>query len=172
MDRACGGDKPLRGRRRRAGRSAVVVAGELELRAVERRQAFPLDHGLDVARVFEAELGIALQRERQNLALDRLALDAQGGALAAEIRIGQVGVEIVHIGLDRRVEALERGEIKPLEEILALVRDQLKGRIVGVEIEREKGRWMYEFRLVDDRGRVSEAYVDGLSGKVDKIERK
>lgn len=73
---------------------------------------------------------------------------------------------------DKAREALERGEIKPLEEILALVRDQLKGRIVGVEIEREKGRWMYEFRLVDDRGRVSEAYVDGLSGKVDKIERK
>lgn len=69
-------------------------------------------------------------------------------------------------------EALERGEIRPLEEILALVRDQLKGRIVGVEIERENGRWLYEFRLVDDKGRVSEAEVDGLSGKILKIERK
>lgn len=73
---------------------------------------------------------------------------------------------------DKAREALERGEIRPLEEVLVLVRDRLKGRIVGVEIEREKGRWMYEFRLVDDKGHVSEAYVDGLSGKIEKIERK
>jgi uncharacterized membrane protein YkoI len=73
---------------------------------------------------------------------------------------------------DKARAALERGEIRPLEEILALVRDRLEGRIVGVEIERKKGHWMYEFRLVDDKGRISEAYVDGLSGKIEKVERK
>ena len=33
--------------------------------------------------------------------------------------------------------------------------DKLPGEIVGTEIERKKGRWMYEFRVVDDRGGCS-----------------
>src|SRR6478752_4443462 len=41
--------------------------------------------------------------------------------------------------------AVERGEIKPLAEIIATLRDKLPGEIVGTEIERKKGRWLYEF---------------------------
>ncbi len=65
--------------------------------------------------------------------------------------------------------AVERGEIKPLAEILVGLRGRLPGDIAGVEIERRDGRWIYEFRVVDPKGRLFEAYVDGKSGEVERI---
>ena len=68
--------------------------------------------------------------------------------------------------------AVEAGEIKSLAEILAAVRDKLPGEVAGVEIEHEHGRWLYEFRVVDGKGRLYEVYVDARSGKIEKIKEK
>jgi uncharacterized membrane protein YkoI len=68
--------------------------------------------------------------------------------------------------------AVEAGEIRSLADILAEVRSKLPGEIVGVKIEREHGRWIYEFRVVDSRGRLYEVYVDARSGKIEKIKEK
>lgn len=68
--------------------------------------------------------------------------------------------------------AVEAGEIKSLADILAAVRGKLPGEVAGVEIEREHGRWLYEFRVVDGKGRLYEVYVDARSGKIEKIKEK
>ncbi|MEY9884660.1 PepSY domain-containing protein [Bradyrhizobium sp. USDA 329] len=68
--------------------------------------------------------------------------------------------------------AVEAGEIKSLADILVSVRGKLPGEVAGVEIEREHGRWIYEFRLVDDKGRLYEAYVDARSGEIERIKEK
>jgi uncharacterized membrane protein YkoI len=68
--------------------------------------------------------------------------------------------------------AVERGEIKPLAELLALVRDKLPGEIAGVEIERKQQRWMYEFHVIDKSGRLFEVYVDALTGDIRKTREK
>lgn len=68
--------------------------------------------------------------------------------------------------------AVEAGEIKSLADILASLRDKLPGQVAGVEIERERGRWIYEFRLVDDKGRLYEAYVDARSGEIERVKEK
>ncbi len=68
--------------------------------------------------------------------------------------------------------AVEAGEIKSLAEILATVRGKLPGDVAGVEIEREHGRWRYEFRVVDSTGRLYEVYVDARSGEIEKIREK
>lgn len=76
---------------------------------------------------------------------------------------------------DRRDDvrrAVEAGEIKSLTDILALVRGQLPGEIAGVEIERKKGRWLYEFRVVDGNGRLFEVYVDARSGAIERVKEK
>ncbi len=76
---------------------------------------------------------------------------------------------------DRRDEvrrAVEAGEIKSLADILAAVRGELPGEVAGVEIEREHGRWLYEFRVVDSKGRLYEVYVDARSGEIEKIKEK
>ena len=68
--------------------------------------------------------------------------------------------------------AVENGELRPLADILANVRGKLPGDIAGVEIERKDGRWLYEFRVVDPKGRLFEAYVDGKSGEIERIKEK
>lgn len=68
--------------------------------------------------------------------------------------------------------AVEGGEIKSLAEILAAVRGKLPGEVAGVEIERERGRWRYEFRIVDAKGRLYEVYVDARSGEIERIKEK
>jgi uncharacterized membrane protein YkoI len=68
--------------------------------------------------------------------------------------------------------AVEAGEIKSLADILAAVRAKLPGEVAGVEIEHEHGRWLYELRVVDSKGRLYEVYVDARSGKIEKIKEK
>ncbi|WP_339026784.1 PepSY domain-containing protein [Bradyrhizobium symbiodeficiens] len=68
--------------------------------------------------------------------------------------------------------AVEAGEIKSLADILASIRGKLPGEVAGVEIERERGRWVYEFRVVDDKGRLYEVHVDARSGEIERIREK
>jgi uncharacterized membrane protein YkoI len=68
--------------------------------------------------------------------------------------------------------AVERGEIRPLAEILTRIRDNLPGQIAGVEIERKAGRWLYEFRVVGRQGRLFEVYVDARTGEIERIKEK
>jgi uncharacterized membrane protein YkoI len=67
---------------------------------------------------------------------------------------------------DEAREAVERGAIRPLEEILAKLRDRFPGEIVKIKLEREHGVWVYEFRLLDPRGRLREITVDAATGAV------
>ncbi|HRK95470.1 MAG TPA: PepSY domain-containing protein [Rhodospirillales bacterium] len=62
--------------------------------------------------------------------------------------------------------AVERGEALPLADILRLVGGELGGEITRVSFEREHGRWVYEFKVVEPGGRLVEVYVDAASGRV------
>jgi uncharacterized membrane protein YkoI len=73
---------------------------------------------------------------------------------------------------DQVRRAVEAGEIKSLAEILKIVQGKLPGEIAGVEIEREHGRWLYEFRVVDGKGRLFEVYIDARSGTIERIKEK
>ncbi len=68
--------------------------------------------------------------------------------------------------------AVERGEIHSLADILSTLRGKLPGEVAGVEIEHERGRWRYEFRIVDSQGRLFEVYVDARSGEIERIKEK
>nr|WP_246583285.1 PepSY domain-containing protein [Bradyrhizobium iriomotense] len=68
--------------------------------------------------------------------------------------------------------AVEAGEIKSLADILALLRGKLPGQVAGVEIERQRDRWIYEFRIVDEKGRLYEVHVDARSGEIERIKEK
>jgi len=68
--------------------------------------------------------------------------------------------------------AVEGGEIRPLADILNVVKGKLPGDVVGVKLEREAGTWMYELRVVDGKGRLFEIHVDAKSGEVERIKEK
>ena len=68
--------------------------------------------------------------------------------------------------------AVERGEIHSLADILAVVRGKLPGKVAGVEIEREGGRWVYEFRVVDGKGHLFDVFVDARTATIKTIKEK
>ncbi|MBB1093126.1 PepSY domain-containing protein [Rhodopseudomonas palustris] len=68
--------------------------------------------------------------------------------------------------------AVEKGEIKPLVELLKLVGDQMPGEVTGIDIERKHGIWLYEFRVIDKAGRLFEVYVDANSGDLRRVKEK
>jgi len=63
-------------------------------------------------------------------------------------------------------EALERGEVLPLGDILDRVEGRLPGRILKVEFEREHGAWVYEFKVLRSDGRRIEVYVDAATATI------
>ena len=67
---------------------------------------------------------------------------------------------------DRARRAFEQGEVLPLAEILARVRGELGGEVVGVSFEREHDRWVYEFKVIGPAGRLVELHVDAATAQV------
>ncbi|WP_406856128.1 PepSY domain-containing protein [Alsobacter sp. KACC 23698] len=71
---------------------------------------------------------------------------------------------------DEARQAVERGEALPLAELLGRVRAELGGELVGVSFERKRGRWIYEFKVVGERGQIEEVYVDAATAEILKRE--
>ena len=71
---------------------------------------------------------------------------------------------------DRARRAVDRGEALPIAELLERLKTQVPGEVVGVEFEREHGRWVYEFKVIDSGGRLLEVYVDAQTGTVVSME--
>jgi len=69
---------------------------------------------------------------------------------------------------DRARAALESGEIRPLSALLAEVEARYDGRVIELELERDDGRWTYEFKLLPASGRLFEVTLDAATGQVVK----
>jgi uncharacterized membrane protein YkoI len=67
---------------------------------------------------------------------------------------------------DKALHAVEHGEILPLEQVLVGIRPQIQGDIIGLELEKEDGLWVYEFKVIDSNGRLKTIYVDAKTAKI------
>jgi uncharacterized membrane protein YkoI len=67
---------------------------------------------------------------------------------------------------DEARRALEEGRVRPLAEILARVTEQLGGEVIGVEFERDDGRYVYEVKLITPSGHLREIYVDAMTAEI------
>lgn len=63
-------------------------------------------------------------------------------------------------------DAVERGEILPLAQVMALLRESHPGRVVEVELELSDGALVYEVELVTPDGRLIEVEVDAAKGAI------
>ena len=61
---------------------------------------------------------------------------------------------------DEARDAVKRGLVRPLEEVLAAVRKTIKGDIVEIEFDEEDGRFIYEIEYVDPQGHLMEIKID------------
>lgn len=95
-------------------------------------------------------------------------------AAAALLVAGGLSVSGASAGERVRVEEIrqlrESGQILSAEDILARSRSLQPGQVVGLELERDDGRWIYEVKLIDERNRVHELELDAANGEV--LERK
>lgn len=63
-------------------------------------------------------------------------------------------------------EAVERGEIRPLAEVLAAVREAHPGRVIDVELEYGMMSRIYEVEILTDGGRLIEVEVEAATGAI------
>lgn len=69
---------------------------------------------------------------------------------------------------DRSREEKARGQsgIMPIERLLVLLRDEIGGEIIEIEVDDDDGRIVYEVYYLDDAGRRHEIKVDASSGAI------
>ncbi len=68
-------------------------------------------------------------------------------------------------------EAVKRGEILPLKQILERVRAEFDGEMLAVELEEERhdpfeGQLVYEVKVLAQDGAVTELYYDARTGEL------
>ena len=66
--------------------------------------------------------------------------------------------------------ALERGEIRPLDQVLDAARKALPGDVVKVELDEDDGRWTYEIKILTPGGERREVEIDAKSLQVLEID--
>lgn len=71
---------------------------------------------------------------------------------------------------DRARRAVERGEALPVADLLERLKARVPGEVVGIEFAREHGIWIYEFKIVDDRGHLLEVHLDAQTGEILSME--
>lgn len=96
--------------------------------------------------------------------------------LAALISLASVAFAAPREGDRERWDAMRRavesGDALPLAQILSKLRGRLGGDVTGIDIEHERGRWVYEFRVIGRDGRVLAVHVDPHSGEIEWIVEK
>ena len=68
-------------------------------------------------------------------------------------------------------EMVQSGDIMPLETLLNQVGKSHPGKVLEVEMERKRGRVIYELEVLDKDGQVWELRFDAASGRLLKQER-
>lgn len=63
-------------------------------------------------------------------------------------------------------QALQTGQILPLGTVLERLAREQPGQVLEVELEHDKGRWLYEVKLLQNGGRVIKFNVDAATGEV------
>jgi uncharacterized membrane protein YkoI len=63
-------------------------------------------------------------------------------------------------------DARRRGKIMPIELLLKLLKERLKGEIVEIELDDNEGGLYYEVYYLDSGGRRIEIYVDAATGEI------
>jgi hypothetical protein len=62
--------------------------------------------------------------------------------------------------------ALQEGRARPLADILTVAKDNIRGEVIGVELEERAGAMIYELRVLRSNGELVELYLDALTAAV------
>ncbi len=65
-------------------------------------------------------------------------------------------------------KAVQRNQILPLNKIKRRIAKYTKSEIISIELEHKRFGWVYEFKIIDRKGRLLEVYMNATTGKVIK----
>ncbi len=88
--------------------------------------------------------------------------------LCAPLTVG--GQEPARPDFEIAQEAVAKGQILPLAEVLARVQAIQPGRVVEVELEQDEGVMVYEVELVTPDGRLIEMDLDAATGALVELD--
>ena len=66
-------------------------------------------------------------------------------------------------------EAVKRGEVLPLPQVLDIAGERLPGEVLEVELEHERGKLIYEIKVLTESGEIRKIKIDARSGAVQSI---
>lgn len=61
---------------------------------------------------------------------------------------------------------IAEGRILSLQQLLDMHGDRLAGRLLDLEVERDKDRVIYEIEIMDDSGLIREIEIDAATGEI------
>jgi uncharacterized iron-regulated membrane protein len=67
---------------------------------------------------------------------------------------------------DRARQAVEAGDVLPLRTILDRVEREYPGQVKEVELDREKGEWVYEIKLLRKGGALMKLKIHARDGTI------
>ncbi|MGB7334513.1 MAG: PepSY domain-containing protein [Salaquimonas sp.] len=67
-------------------------------------------------------------------------------------------------------DAVRKQKILPFSKLKSIVVERFGANIVDVEIEREDGQWIYEFKVISQSGRLVEVYLNAETGRIISVE--
>lgn len=67
---------------------------------------------------------------------------------------------------DRARAAVLAGQVLPLGTVLERLAREHPGQVLKVELESERGRWIYEVRLLQSGGRLTQLHIDAATGDI------
>jgi uncharacterized membrane protein YkoI len=67
---------------------------------------------------------------------------------------------------ERARQAVEAGDVLPLRTILDRVEREYPGQIMEVELDREKGEWIYEIKLLRKGGALMKLKIQARDGTI------
>jgi uncharacterized membrane protein YkoI len=86
------------------------------------------------------------------------------------VTLAAAGARADDIGPEMARKLLSEGRIRPLAEILDVVKAAVPGETVEVELELDDGVYVYEVKQLRSDGRVQEIKTNAATAKILKIE--
>ncbi len=74
------------------------------------------------------------------------------------------------VGHERARRLVQEGKIKPLQEIVDMLREKVPGRVLETELEEDDTGLVYDFKILQPGGRIQEVEVLAATGRSLKIE--
>jgi uncharacterized membrane protein YkoI len=62
--------------------------------------------------------------------------------------------------------ALQEGRARPLADVLAIAKGNIRGEVIGVELEERAGAMVYELKVLRPNGELVEHYLDARTAAV------